>query len=397
MFGSSLKAPFPQLDALLNGIIPEIAPQKKIDLAIGEPRHAPPDWAAKILYEHIAQGELSRYPPTRGIDLLRQNISQWLRRRFGVQSDAEQHILPVCGTREALFLIAACLAVRERRSGKNRSLIIVPDPGYQCYSAAAIGAQKKPVYLAATKETGFLPDLDAVDEKLWNQVLAFYLCTPANPQGAVAKADYLKRAVALAQHYDFTLITDECYAEIYSGSKPDSLLNASQPTEFKNTIAFHSLSKRSNVPGLRSGFCAGDADIIHAFRMMRELGGVSMPLPTQYASAALWADDAHVQNNRALYREKFDRAASILGHWPNFYRPEGGFFLWLDISDHIDDGVAAAKILWRKAGIRVLPGAYLAQADAGQNYIRIALVANIHDIEIALQRMADILESRHVQ
>ena len=389
MFADILKAPFPRLNDLLADITPEEKIEEKIiNLAIGQPRHAPPDLAAQTLNQHIAQGELIHYPPTQGIEILRKNIADWLSRRFDVRADPLHHILPVCGTREALFLIASCLKMRSK---KKDPIILVPDPGYQCYPAAAYGANAAPLFLPAKAETNFLPDLTALDEKTLNRVLAFYLCTPVNPQGSVADLAYLKHCAALAQKHDFTLITDECYAEIYDNTAPPSALNAGDKN-FSHIISFHSLSKRSNVPGLRSGFCAGDAEIIHAFRMMRELGGVAMPLPTQYASAALWQDDLHAQHNRALYCEKFDLAEKYLGDQRSFYRPQGGFFLWLDVGD----GEEMTKTLWRKGGVRVLPGAYLSQRDGGENYIRIALVAPIDLLEIALRRIKNILESSHV-
>ncbi len=384
-----LKAPFPQLNHLLASIAPEKKIEKEIiDLAIGQPRHAPPDLAAQILCEHIARGELVHYPPTHGLEILRNNIAGWLHRRFDVNADPEHHILPVCGTREALFLIATCIKMH---TSKNDPIILVPDPGYQSYPAAARGAGATPIFLPARAQTHFLPDLETLDQKTLNRVLAFYLCTPANPQGAIADKAYLQHCAALAQKYNFTLITDECYTEIYHDHAPLSALNVGDEN-FKNIISFHSLSKRSNVPGLRSGFCAGDLEIIHAFRMMRELGGVAMPLPTQYASAALWADDKHVEHNRALYQQKFDLAEKVLGHHCGFYRPQGGFFLWLDVGD----GVAMTKKLWKQGGVRVLPGQYLSQHKEGEKYIRIALVAPIEQIEIALLRIKHLLEPSHV-
>ena len=380
---SSLRAPFVELRKLLaddsaaSGAGGSGHANEAIHLAIGAPRHRPPDCAAAEIEAAMRAGELTRYPPTEGIAELRQAIAAWLKRRFGVAVDPARHILPVSGTREALFLIALCA---RQRKDRGDGVIFMPDPGYQCYWAAALAAGAEPVHLAATQANGFLPDLDALEDQLArhyaDRALAFYLCSPANPQGMIADADYLARSVDLARRYDFLMIVDECYAEIYDTTPPPSILEAAGD-DFASVLAFHSLSKRSNLPGLRSGFCAGDSALIERFRILRELGAVAMPLPTQRASAAIWADDAHVAQSRDLYRRKFDLAEKMLARYAGFYRPQGGFFLWFDVSAFGMDDEAMTVKLWRELGISVLPGSYLSQdRRLGKNYIRIALVAD---------------------
>ena len=386
---SSLKAPFIELRKLLGDIEAGAEMGRPIHLAIGEPQHAPPDFIAAEIAAGIAAGELGRYPMTAGSEKLRQTIADWLRRRFGVAADPARHILPVCGTREALFLIALCARARKHCP---EGVIFVPDPGYQCYVAASLGSRCAPIQLSATVESGFLPDLDALEAQLERhtaeRAIAFYLCSPANPQGVIADRDYLARCVRLARQYDFIMIVDECYAELYDDQAPPSILELARADDFKNVIAFHSLSKRSNLPGLRSGFCAGDGEMIERFRILRELGGVAMPLPTQRASAAAWADDSHAAHNRALYRRKFDLAEEMLGGYAGFYRPAGGFFLWFDVSAFGMDDEAMVIKLWREAGIRVLPGSYLSQdKELGKNYVRIALVADEDVLSEAFTRM----------
>jgi len=349
-----MKAPFVELRQLLANVP---ASGEVINLAVGEPQHAPPAFVGEYIASGIQDGELGRYPTIRGSDALRQAIAAWLKRRFGVEMDAAQHILPVCGTREALFLMGICA---RQYIGKRDSVIFVPDPSYQCYQAAALGAGCEVVLLSATQANHFLPDLDDLEEKLnkhyGDRVVAFYLCSPANPQGAVADKNYLAKCIELAQLYDFIMITDECYAELYDRTPPPSLLEQAQAYDFKRAMVFHSLSKRSNLPGLRSGFCAGDAELMDRFRIMRELGAVAMPLPTQKASAAVWAEDSHVEHNRFLYRQKFDLAEEMLGKAEGFYRPLAGFFLWLDIrATGLSDEEMTQK-LFREAGVSVLPG-----------------------------------------
>ena len=400
-----LKAPFVELRTLLTETEPPPPQAEIINLAVGEPQHAQPTFVADALAEAVAAGGLGKYPATKGSDSLRQAQADWVKRRFGVELDRDKHILPVCGTREALFLIGLLASHRKtghRKTGHRKEvsakkkIVFVPDPGYQCYAAAAFGAGCEVVFLNADKENNFLPDLTFVEQeiktKYQNDVCAFYLCSPANPQGQVADKNYLAEAVRLARAWDFILITDECYTELYDNTPPPSVLEVAHENNFRNVISFHSLSKRSNLPGLRSGFCAGCETLIQNFRIMRELGGVAMPQPTQEASAQVWADDAHVANNRALYKEKFDLAESYFDSFQGFYRPQGGFFLWFCLDEFNISAVEMTKKLWHKAAISVLPGNFLSQQNRGDNYIRIALVVGQEKLDEAFKRMRKIFQ-----
>lgn len=385
--------PFDRLRALLDPIAPP-AGLKPMVLSVGEPRHAPPAMVREIIdREHAAW---NRYPPVDGTEAFRQAVAQWLTRRFELPHgfvDPGRHVLPVAGTREALFLIAS-VCVPPAVAGAPPPAVLMPNPFYQVYLAAAALHGAEPVFLPATRETGFLPDLECLPEALLARTAMLYVCSPANPQGAAADLDYLKAAVQLARRHGFTLVVDECYAEIYDQAPPAGVLAACAALGegLANVLAFHSLSKRSSVPGLRSGFVAGDARLIAAFRRLRAFAGATLPLPILSASAALWQDEAHVAENRRLYRAKFDLAEQLLAGRFAFYRPAGGFFLWLDVGD----GEEAARTLWQRAALRVLPGAYLARPDAasdnpGRRYIRMALIDDPAETEDALRRLKDAL------
>lgn len=366
-------------------------------MSIGEPQHQPP----QLLQDAINANSTTwnKYPPVAGNDELRGAIKGFLDRRYGLKDgfiSAVDHVLPVCGTREALFLIGNLLIERAAK-GEEKPLVLVPNPFYQVYVGCAIMNEAQPVYLPAGPENGFMPDLDTVDEETWQKAVMLFLCSPGNPQGMVADKEYLRKAVALARKYDFTLIMDECYAELYHGDKPTGALEICQETgSLDNVLVFHSLSKRSNAAGLRSGFVAGDSKLIKAFVSLRNYGGASMPLPLQAASVALWEDDAHVEENRRLYSMKVDAAERHLAGRLKFYRPQGGFFLWLDVTERWADGEEAAKEIWQKAAVRVVPGEYLAKTDEsgvnpGKAYIRVALVHEQEIVEEAMARLAAIL------
>jgi aspartate/methionine/tyrosine aminotransferase len=306
--------------------------------------------------------------------------------------EPDRHVAPVAGTRESLFQ-CAFLAVPPRKAGRQPA-VLMPNPFYQCYGGAAIAAGGQPVYLPVTAESNFLPNLDAIDAKTWERTALFYLCSPSNPQGTIADLAYMSRLIGLARQHDFVLVMDECYAEIYLDQPPPGALQAVRAMDgaLDNLLCFHSLSKRSSVPGLRAGFVVGDPKLLKLFLRLREYGGNPLPLPIDAAAAALWTDEAHVGPNRARYAAKFDAAKRILGNRFGFYRPGGGFFLWLDVGD----GEAAARRLWTEAAIRVLPGAYLAVGEAGrenpgQRYIRVALVHDEATTEAALRRLAEVL------
>ncbi len=388
--------PFARLRTLLEGIDPP-AGTEPLAMSVGEPQHPAPSIIAETLAEN--SHSWNRYPPVNGTEEFRTAAADWLDRRFGLPAgmvDREGGLLPVSGTREALFL-SALLAVSPRQDGVTPA-ICLPNPFYAAYEGAAVMAGAEPVFLDANAETGHLPDLDALSPGLLDRTVLFYFCSPSNPQGAVADIDYLRRLIGLARTHGFILAIDECYAEIYDHAPPPGGLEAAAGMDggaLNNLLVFHSLSKRSSAAGLRSGFVAGDPSLIAAFGRLRGYSAAGMPLPIQAASAALWRDDAHVERNRARYRAKFDIADTAFGGHPGFSRPAGGFFLWFDLGPE-GDGEAAAQQLWRDAGIRILPGAYLTRpgADAinrGNRYIRIALVHDEPVLAAALPRLADCL------
>ncbi len=384
--------PFDRLRRLLDPVEPP-PHLRPLVLSVGEPRHPPPSMVAEILNREAAGW--GRYPPIDGTAEFREAVAGWLARRYGLPEGLlapDRQILPVSGSREALYLVAG--AALPRRKGGGAPVVLIPNPFYQVYQGAALMHAGRAVYLDAGPASGFLPDLDAIEPDVLERTALFFLCSPANPQGAVADLAYLGRAIALARRHGFILAVDECYTEIYDRDPPPGALQACAEIGdegrgvFANVIVFHSLSKRSSVPGLRSGFVAGDPSLIADFRRLRSFGGASVGLPILAASAALWRDDGHVEANRRLYRAKLDLAESLLGGRFGFYRPAGGFFLWLDVGC----GEAVALTLWREAAVRVLPGGYLAQADAtgansSQAYVRIALIDDLPATEDALRRV----------
>jgi N-succinyldiaminopimelate aminotransferase len=376
--------PFTRLADLLNGLKPGGEP---LIMSIGEPQHAPPALLAEALggSAHL----WGKYPPIQGTPEFRQACANWLKHRYGLPEgslDADKMILPVSGTREALYL-AAQLCVPNSKRG-HVPAVLIPNPFYQVYLGAAVLAGAEPVMVDAPNG---VPDFSRIPASILERTAMAYLCSPANPQGKSANLKQLETALLLARQYDFVLAVDECYAEIWDKVPPPGALQAAWDLDknFANLMVFHSLSKRSSVPGLRSGFVAGDPQLMAAFQRLRSYGGATLPLPVLAASAALWADEAHVLENQKLYRAKLDLAEKILGRHPGFERPEGGFFLWLDVGD----GEAVAKKLWTQAGIRVLPGAYLSRNGAdhrnpGQPFVRIALVHDLATTERALKSIA---------
>jgi aspartate/methionine/tyrosine aminotransferase len=388
---TAIQSPFQRLRDLLGSDAPGSAP---IDMTIGEPRHGFPAFAAGIVTERSAL--FGKYPPIGGIAELRQAIAAWLERRYALAPgsiDADRHILPLCGTREGLV---SALTIAIARKGEDRPAVLMPNPFYQAYYAAALTSRIEPVLLAASAGTGFLPDLDALEPALLDRTAAFYLASPANPQGAVASEAYLQRLIGLAHRHGFYVFSDECYSEIYQEAPPPGILQvAARMGGFDRVLAFNSLSKRSNAPGLRSGFIAGDAAFLSDYMKYRNVASPQVPLPAQYASAALWADEAHVEQSRALYREKFAAARGKLGSMPGYYQPAGGFFLWLDLSK-FGGGEQAVKTIWKGYGVKILPGAYLAQPDASgvnpaKDYARLALVDPLAATRDALDRLASCL------
>jgi N-succinyldiaminopimelate aminotransferase len=386
------RSPFARLSELLGDTKPGMPP---ISLAVGEPQHPIPSFVGPVLAAHL--NEFGRYPINKGIEEFRQAVAAWLGRRFELPRpvDPETEVLVLNGTREGLFL-AALAAKRFVGSRPSRPAILLPNPFYAAYSAGAVAADCEAVYLDATPATGFLPDLDALTGDLLARTVAFYIASPANPQGAVASETYLARLAGLAQRYGFLVFADECYCEIYgSGERPPrGMLEAAGP-DFANALVFHSLSKRSNLPGLRVGFVAGDRRFLARFLELRNVAAPQVPTPAQRVAAAAYADEAHVEENRKLYTAKFDLADQIIGDRFGHRRPAGGFFLWLDVSALGGDEQVTMK-LWRMAGVRVVPGRYLArdQADGrnpGAGYIRLALVQDYETTAQALHRLVGLL------
>ncbi len=384
--------PFQRLAALLQGP----AGDEPLAMSIGEPQHQPPSFVAEILSREAAGW--GKYPPMPGTPAFRQAVATWLCNRFTLPADwidADRQILPLAGTREGLFQVAQ-LVTADSAAGSPPT-VLLPNPFYQVYAGAALLAGAEPVFVPAVRDGGFLPDFAALPKAILDRAALAYLCNPANPQGSVASLAVLKETIALARHHGFVLAVDECYSEIYDREPPAGALQACRDLggSSEGVVVFHSLSKRSSAPGLRSGFVAGDPALVAAFNRLRAYGGAAVPLPILAASTALWLDEVHVEDNRVLYRAKFDLADQILGELPGYYRPPGGFFLWLDVGD----GEEAALRLWREAGIRVLPGGYLARPDAhgvnpGASYIRVALVHDLPTTRRALTRMAEVLSRR---
>jgi succinyldiaminopimelate transaminase len=383
---------FPRLRALLDGHASGAAP---IAMSIGEPTHPMPAFVAEILAREAAG--YAKYPPAEGTPALREAIAGWLCRRYGLDPasiDPETAITALNGTREGLFM--ACVALCPERKAGGTPTVLMPNPFYQCYAAAAVAAGAEPIYVPATAATGHLPDFAAVDPSVLARAGLVYLCSPANPQGAVADQAYWSRLLDLAEQYDFRVLADECYSEIYRDTPPWGALEAAAAigADPERVVVFHSLSKRSNLPGLRSGFCAGGEKAIAAIKRLRAYGGAPSPLPAQAAAAAVWADEAHVVENRALYGLKYALADKILGNMAGYAAPEAGFFLWLDVGD----GEAAALKLWREAGVRALPGAYLSRAVAGEDpgraYLRVALVAPEEELARGLEAIRVTLGGR---
>jgi N-succinyldiaminopimelate aminotransferase len=385
------RSPFVRTHELLEGIKPA---QPAINLSVGEPQHAIPPFVGSVLAAHV--NEFGRYPANKGIDEFRRAVAAWLNRRYQLPRppDPDTEVIVLNGTREGLFL-AAIAAKRFVGQRRGPPAILIPNPFYAAYSAGAAAADCEPVYLPATAATGFLPDLDTLDDELLSRTVAFYIASPSNPQGAVADLSYLTRLVALARRYGFLVFADECYCEIYlKGRAPRGMLEASAP-DFANVVVFHSLSKRSNLPGLRVGFAAGDRRFLSRFVELRNIAAPQVPVPAQHVAIAAYGDEAHVEINRALYVEKFDLADQIIGDRYGYRRPDGGFFLWLDVNAYGGDE-AACQRLWREAGLRVIPGQYLARVGAdgrnpGMGYLRVALVHDKATTAEALRRLVAVL------
>lgn len=384
------RSPFARLNDLLADVKPGKSP---ISLAVGEPQHAIPAFVGPVIAAHL--NDFGRYPANKGTEGFRRAAADWLGRRYRLPRplDPESEVLVLNGTREGLFLAA----VAARRSVPPRAgdpAILIPNPFYAAYGAGAAAADCEPVYLPATRESGFLPDLDDLDDALLDRTVAMYLASPSNPQGAVANEAYLVRLAELARRHGFLVFVDECYSEIYTEHAPTGMLEAAG-ADFANVVIFHSLSKRSNLPGLRVGFAAGDRKFLARYLELRNVAAPQVPVPAQEVAIAAYADEDHVEENRRLYAQKFDLADQIIGDRYGYKRPAGGFFLWLDVTAVGDDADVALR-LWREAGVRTVPGSYLArlQADGsnpGAGYIRVAMVQDRETTAEALHRLVAVL------
>jgi aspartate/methionine/tyrosine aminotransferase len=387
----SERSPFARLTDLLSGREPG---QPLINLSLGEPQHPVPDFVGPVLARHGT--EFGRYPVAKGIEPFRKAAAAWLGRRFELPRpvDPEAEVLVLNGSREGLFF-AAIAAAKFAGPRAGPPAILLPNPFYPAYAAGTDAAGCERVLLPTTPATGFLPDLDALDEATLKRTVAFYLASPANPQGAVADASYFTRLHALAMRHGFMVLSDECYSEIYTRAAPTSMLACAGP-DFANVAVFQSLSKRSNLPGMRVGFAAGDRAFIARFHELRNVAAPTVPVPLQHVAVAAYDDEAHVEDNRARYRTKFDIADQILGSRFGYRRPAGGFCLWLDVSAYGGDE-AATLALFTEGGVRVIPGSYLARtqpdgSNPGAGYIRVALVQDSATTAEALRRIVDVLD-----
>ncbi|MHC2338797.1 aminotransferase class I/II-fold pyridoxal phosphate-dependent enzyme [Bradyrhizobium sp. USDA 4454] len=388
--GQAERSPFVRTTELLAPYQPA---KPLITLSLGEPQHPVPDFVGPVLAKHTA--EFGRYPMAKGIEPFRRAAATWLSSRFQLPRpvDPESEVLVLNGSREGLFF-AAITAARYVSPRKGRPAILMPNPFYPAYGAGARAAGCEQIHLPTTLANGFLPDLDAIDEATWARTVAFFIASPANPQGSVASRAYFTRLKQLADRFGFMILSDECYSEIYTREAPGSILECAGP-DFSNVVAFQSLSKRSNLPGMRVGFAAGDRKFLAAFLELRNVAAPQVPVPLQHVAVAAYSDEAHVEENRRLYRIKFDFADQILGNRYGYKRPAGGFCVWLDVSDRGGDEETTVR-LYRNAGVRVIPGSYLAReqsdgSNPGAGYIRLALVSDSESTAEAMHRLVETL------
>jgi len=394
--------PFARLNGLLDGVaagrsgidLPGLASEAPILLSVGEPQNQPPAFVAEEIAR--AAADWSRYPPPRGTSAYAEACLAWLTRRYSLPAgiiDPQRMFLPLAGTREGLFFAALATTPADHNTGE-KPVILMPNPFYHVYAGAAAAAGAEAIHVPATRENGFLPDYGALPPDVLARTTLCYYCSPANPQGSVASLAQLQDLIALARRYDFTIAFDECYAEIYTETPPPGALEAAAALggALDNMLIFHSLSKRSSAPGLRCGFVVGDPRQIRAVEGLLRVGSAGVPLPVIAAGTRLWQEESHAKANRTRYQANFAVAERILGNRFGFRKPAGGFFLWLDVGD----GESATLSLWREAGIKVLPGAYMCTDEAtggnpGSRYVRIALVYDAALTEAALARLGEIL------
>ena len=378
---------FSRLRELLDGVQPV---SKEISMTIGEPRHPFPEWVTDIIVKNSSG--FNDYPANEGIPELKKEIVEWIQRRYSVCLDPQKHILALNGTREGLYnsLIALC----PEQKNSSKPIILIPNPFYQVYMASSLTIDAEPYFVEAAPENNHFPDFSIVPKAILQRTVGVYLCSPSNPQGAVATIKYWIELLNLAEQYDFTIFADECYSEIYRDKAPAGALEALNTiaADPERLVVFHSLSKRSNLPGLRSGFLATGPENLKRLSQLKSYGGAPLPKPLQHAAAAVWKDEDHVKENRKLYAAKYKIADDILSGLEGYTSPEAGFFLWIKVQD----GEKTSLNLWRETGVRVLPGAYLAQEkngkNPGQNFIRVALVSEQKITEEALTKIRSFLE-----
>ena len=381
--------PFQRLNNLLKGI--EVPKNKKgLILSIGEPQHKPPKFIKEIIDKNFSKW--SKYPPTLGMEKLNIASINWVKRRFKLTKDIinyKDNIVQLAGTREGLFNVA--LALTPRKKNNLKPAILIPDPFYQVYAGASRISGADPIFVSSLRKNNFIPAFSNVSKETLNRTSIIYVCSPSNPEGTSLKLEDWKNLIFLARNNHATLIVDECYTDIYSETPPIGVLEACKilNTDISNIISFHSLSKRSNVPGFRSGFAVGDKNIITSFKKLRHYCAGQQPIPIQEAATALWNDDDHAEKNRKKYKQKFQMAKNIFKKEYGFYMPDGGFYLWLNVGN----GEKITQELWQKEGIKVMPGSYLSKTSASKKYIRVALVGNIPETNAALKNIYKLLNN----
>ena len=378
---------FPRLRALLDG---HDFAGPHLNMTIGEPQHRFPLWIKDVLFEHF--DGFNRYPANDGIEKLQKSIVDWFYRRFGVGLTSDKNILPVNGTREGLYNVSMALCPERLRD--RVPFVLIPNPFYQVYMISALSVNSEPLFISTDEKSGHLPDYPGLKAEILNNTSAAYICSPSNPQGAVATVDYLTELIELAEKYDFIIFADECYSEIYRHTPPPGLMEISHKlgADPDRVVSFHSLSKRSNLPGLRSGFAASGEKNIKQMKQLRAYSGAPIPEPLQHVSASVWDDEDHVIQNREIYKKKYKFADKIFSGFDGYFSPEAGFFLWLDV----DNGEKTALELWQTFGVRVLPGKYLAKDLNGQSpgdrFIRVAMVSELEETKEGLKKIREFLD-----
>ncbi len=382
---------FPRLRALLDGH-KFVGPQ--FNMTIGEPQHLYPLWIKDVLLDHL--DGFNRYPANDGIEKLQISIVDWFYKRFGVTLSSDKNILPLNGTREGLYNVS--MALCPEKLSDRQPFVLIPNPFYQVYMISALSVNSEPLFISTDEQSGHLPDYFGLKAAILNRTSAAYICSPSNPQGAVATVDYLTALIELAEKYDFIIFADECYSEIYRYAPPPGLMQVSEKlgADPNRVVTFHSLSKRSNLPGLRSGFAASGEKNIKQMKQLKAYSGAPIPEPLQHVSASVWSDEEHVVKNRKIYEKKYKIADQIFDDFDGYFSPEAGFFLWINVGD----GEKVALELWQNCGVRVLPGRYLAKDFNGQSpgdqFIRVAMVSELEETKRGLSKIREFLREKQI-